>query len=968
MPLRPVHDPAPAGRPPFPGGWRPAGGPRRRLRAARVALGAAALAAAMMVALPASGPAATAHARGRRSQAASGSKCPWAHSSAPLARRVAEVMRHMTLGDEIDMVEGHGTSNPYVFYMAGIPKLCIPSMGEEDGPVGVADGMTGVTALPSGVSLAATFDPRLANLYGRVVGAEEAGKGASVNLGPTVNIDRDPRWGRSFEAYTEDPFLNAALATREIEGVQSQRVMSQVKHFDAYNQETYRNTPSDDVIVSDRTLHEIYMPAFQAAIERAKAASVMCAYSTVNGHYSCQNHYLLTNVLRQEWNFPGFVTSDYGALHSTTGGAFAGTDQEQPENTYYGQALKSDVQSGTVPRAVLNTMVQRILTEMFRFNFISRPPTGSTSATVTTPAHVALSNKVAEAGTTLLKDSGHVLPLSSSKAGRIAVIGPSASPSPTYAGGGSAYVIPSRTVTPLQGVRAAAKGGTHIVYRRGLPTDTSLPEIPARDLKPAYAPTPYGGSYDGTLTAPQTGTYVLAIDNPCGCYTSTYLYLDRRELIDDPSTPPVHMYSVAVHLEGGRKYALHITGASDKLAWGTPSRLAPGLAKAVAAAASAKTAIVVVSDDTESEATDRPSLELPSAQNELISQVAAANPRTVVVVNAGAPIAMPWLSRVAGVLDAWYPGQTSGDALAAVLFGKVDPGGHLPVTFPKSLSQVPAHTTARFPGNGSTVRYSEGIDVGYRWYDAKHITPLFPFGFGLSYTRFRFSNLRVSPGSSDGVSDVQVSATITNVGRRSGSDVAQLYLGDPASTGEPPRQLVGFRRLTLGAGRSAQVRFTITPRDTWWWDQSAPGAAAAGGGWSQTAGTYRVYVGDSSALANLPLVGSFRIDRTAAARQVVVRAPATLHPGRPARVRVTLTASGNETLHNVRLALQVPEGWTVKLVGSNLFDRVGPSASPSASFIVRPPSYAPNSLAVVHATAQLGPAATREAGTTVTVG
>ena len=202
-------------------------------------------------------------------------------------------MHKMTLSDEIDMVEGHGTTNPYVFYMAGIPSLCIPSMGEEDGPNGVADGLTGVTALPSGVSLAATFDPSLAGRYGQVVGAEEAGKGASVNLGPTVNIDRDPRWGRSFETYTEDPYLNATLATSEIDGVQSQREMSQVKHYAVYNQETYRNTPSDDVIISDRAMHEIYLPAFQAAIERAKSASAMCSYSAPNGRYACQNRYLL---------------------------------------------------------------------------------------------------------------------------------------------------------------------------------------------------------------------------------------------------------------------------------------------------------------------------------------------------------------------------------------------------------------------------------------------------------------------------------------------------------------------------------------------------------------------------------------------------------------------------------------------------------------------------------------------------
>ena len=401
-------------------------------------------------------------------------------------------------------------------------------------------------------------------------------------------------------------------------------------------------------------------------------------------------------------------------------------------------------------------------------------------------------------------------------------------------------MIPSATVTPLAGIQAAAGSGTNVVYSQGLPADTSLPSIPSSDLSPAYSSTPSGGSYTGTLTAPQTGTYVLALTNPCGCYTSTYLSLNGQQILDNPSTPPVHTYSAAVQLTAGQQYTLSISGQSSQLLWGTPSALAPDINAAVSAAQSASTAVVVVSDDTESEATDRPSLNLPSAQDELIEAVAAANPHTVVVINAGAPVAMPWLSQVAAVLDAWYPGQTSGTSLASVLFGQTDPGGHLPVTFPASLSQVPASTTAQFPGNGSTVQYSEGIDVGYRWYDANSVTPLFPFGFGLSYTQFAFSNLQISPSSVDGTQDVQVSATVTNTGQRAGSDVAQLYLGDPSGSGEPPRQLAGFQRVDLGPGASAQVSFTITPQQESWWDDSA-------NGWTQTEGTYSVYVGDSSA-------------------------------------------------------------------------------------------------------------------------
>ncbi|MGO9959566.1 MAG: glycoside hydrolase family 3 C-terminal domain-containing protein [Solirubrobacteraceae bacterium] len=902
---------------------------------------------------------------------AQSSSCPWVASNAPIAERVAQVMSAMTVAQEDFLVEGHGTTNegpnpspnPYVFWMPGIPSLCIPKLGEEDGPAGVADGLVGVTQLPAGVGLAATWDPTLAWSYGQVIGSEEAGKGADVNLGPTVNIDRDPRWGRSFEAFTEDPFLNGSLATAEIDGVQSTGEMSQVKHVAAYNQETNRNTEADNVIVSDRVLHEIYLPAFEAAVTQAQAASVMCAYSSINGEYACQNPYLETATLRDLWDFPGFVTSDYGALHDTSG-APDGTDQEQPFDTYFGTPLETAVSSGALPQSVLNTMVQRILTEMFRFNLFRDPRPVTTSATVTSSAHQAVGNDVDDSGTVLLKNTGGTLPLSASNAGTVAVIGPSASASPTYGGGGSAYVVPSSTITPLQGLQAAAGSGTQIAYTQGLPTDSSLPAIPSADLSPAYPSggTGFGGSYTGTLTAPETGTYVLAFTNQCGCYSPEYLSLNGQNLIDDPGTPPVSTYSVAVNLVAGTPYTLAISGGgeSSNLNWGTPSALAPGLSDAVAEAKAAKTAVVVVSDDTESEATDRLSLNLPSAQDELISDVAAANPHTVVVVDAGAPVAMPWLSQVASVVDAWYPGQTSGESLADVLFGKVDPSGHLPVTFPTSLAQVPASTDAQFPGVNGQVLYSEGLDVGYRWYDASNLTPLFPFGFGLSYTKFAFSQLSITPAADNGIGDVHVSATMTNVGNTAGADVAQLYLGDPASAQEPPRQLVGFRKVTLNPSQSARVRFTITPRDTWWWDEAA-------NGWSQSPGAYEVYVGDSSALANLPLEGSFTIAQTAAARQVVVNAPTEFAPGGGAFVSACLTRSGNETLPTVRLSLQLPGGWTALPFGPTTFANVRPGQAPCGGFIVTPPSWAPLTSATVHATAAFGPDAVREAGVTTTL-
>ena len=347
-------------------------------------LSASALVAAFVPA--ASAPAASA---ADTAPAAATPSCPWLDSSLSVSARVQMLLPQMTLANKLDLVTGAGFSEPYVFYTAGIPSLCIPAIGEEDGPLGVGDGLTGVTQLPAAVSLAATFDPSLAHQYGQVIGSEEHGKGAMVNLGPTVNIDRDPRWGRSFEAFTEDPFLNSSMAVSEIDGVQSQGEMSQVKHLAVYNQETNRNNSADNAIVSQRALHEIYLPAFWAATTQAKASSVMCAYSTINGQFACQNQDLMKDTLDQNWGFPGFVTSDYQAMHSTVQSADAGDDQEMPAPQFYGSALQTAVDQHQVSMATLNQMVRRILRELFRFNEFNNPPTGTTSTLVTTPADQA---------------------------------------------------------------------------------------------------------------------------------------------------------------------------------------------------------------------------------------------------------------------------------------------------------------------------------------------------------------------------------------------------------------------------------------------------------------------------------------------------------------------------------------------------------------------------------------------------
>jgi beta-glucosidase len=785
---------------------------------------------------------------------AQSANCPWLNQSLSVQQRVNMLLPQMSLADKISMVTGQPGTSPAgaIGATPAISSLCIPAMSQEDGPNGVGDGLTGVTQLPAGVTLSSTWDRALAYQYGSVIGAEEHGKGMMVNYGPTINIQRDPRWGRNFEAFTEDPYLDGVLAAADIQGIQSQDVISEVKHFDAYNQETNRNTPADDVIVSNRTLHEIYMPGFWAALNQGGAGAVMCAYSTVNGQYSCQNSYLL-QTLEQRWGWPGFVSSDYGATHSTVASAEAGLDQEMPDGSYYGSFLQSAVEDGQVSMATLDEMVSRILTEMFKFGFFNHPPTGNTSTVVTTPAHADVARTVAEQGTVLLQNTGGLLPLSASDKS-IAVIGPDGTTSPESEGGGSAAVTAPYVVSPLTGIQNAAPAGVTVT------------------------------SYSGT----------------------------------DPT-------------------------------------------QAAATAASAQVAIVFA-NNFESEGSDLSSITLQNNQDAYIEAVAAANPNTVVVLNTGGPVTMPWLSQVKSVLEAWYPGQEDGNAIAAVLFGNVDPSGHLPETFPASLSQVPASTAAQFPGTNGEVQYSEGLDVGYRWYDSQNITPLFPFGYGLSYTTFGFSHLVVTPQavnnnssgpgetscgcSGQGTNLVRVSATVTNTGTRAGADVVQLYLGDPAAAGEPPRQLEDFQKVSLSPGQSTTVRFTLNGHDLSYWDDDA-------NGWVVPDGSYQVYVGDSSATANLPLHGSFTVARSIGARYATLSAPATANPDSSFTATATFVNDGDIPMAGTRFTLRTPAGWQVSSPSTP--GNIAPGQTVKVPFQVTVPEGAQGSAGTLTATATAEP-------------
>jgi beta-glucosidase len=669
---------------------------------------------------------------------------PWLNATQTPDQRANELIAQMTLAEKIAML--HGAGGSYVGNVPANTRLGIPAITLEDGPAGVADGMTGVTAFPAPVGVAASWDTPLMNQYGQALGAEEYGKGANVALAPTVNILRNPVWGRSFESLGEDPYLSSQMDVASIQGIQSQNVIATVKHFVANNQEHDRTTDSSNV--DERSLHEIYLPAFQAAVQQSNVGAVMCAYNKVNDIYACEQPYTMNDVLKTQWDFPGFVMSDWDATHSTLQASAAGLDLQMPDASFYGNALQAAVQNGQVSIQTINEMVHRISRTMFAIGLFDHPTTGTPGRTVTTLAHDQFTKTASEQGTVLLQNTNSILPLNASSLASIAVIGSDASDSPMIAGNGSAHVNASSVVTPLQGITNRAGSRVNVQYAEGVNA--------------------HGNS---------------------------------------------------------------------------------SINQAVALAKSSSVAVVFANDQ-ESEGADRSTLSLPFNQDQLIEAVAQANPHTIVVLNTGAPVLMPWVNQVQGIVEAWYPGQEDGNAIAAVLFGDVNPSGKLPMTFPVSDSQVPANTQAQYPGINDESAYSEGLDVGYRYYDANNLTPLFPFGYGLSYTNFAYSNLSISPNSGPFNGTVTVRATLKNTGSRAGADVAQLYVSFPSSMGEPPKQLKGFQRVSLAAGQSQTVSFTLNASAFSYWDTTAHN-------WVVPQGTFQIAVGDSS--RSLPLQGNFQV-------------------------------------------------------------------------------------------------------------
>ncbi|MFG2497604.1 beta-glucosidase [Streptomyces sp. NPDC048441] len=804
--------------------------------------------------------------------------------AAAATRRVRGLIARLTLDEKISLV--HGATDPrrlgQAGYLPGIERLGIPELRLSDGPAGVNVAKS-ATGLPPVSTLGATFSPRLAREYGAVMGREGRALGMDVLLAPQIELSRAPLFSRNKDQSGEDPYLNGLIGAAQVEGVQAQGMLAQAKHFIANNQRLHefdREKPENsyDFVVDDRTLHELYLPAFEAVV-RAGVSSVMSAYNHLNGEWNSENHTVLTDILRGELGFKGFVTSDWGATHST-GAIEDGLDMQMWDGSYFGEPLKKAIKDGSIPQAALDTAAARILGQYDAFGMLdgSRVPAPKS---VDIEAGARLARQVAAQGAVLLTNDGG-LPLSRAALHSLALIGPTAGQVAVSVSGERAYGFEDRMVSPLDALRRITR--RKISYEVGV--DLTGGAVPASAFPKGLArkgggtdttvdftgdealPVGTAAEWSGAFVPPVSGEYALKIQ---GWGAAVSVSLDGKEIaaagaardsftrkwssivpttdgLDNGQAAPTELtggraYSITIKATGWDKSIAERGPVQVRFAWVTPHQRTAAIEAAVRLAERVDTPVVFAFNGEGGAlggSGDLTTLALPAHQDELIGAVAKANPRTVVVLNTGCPVTMPWLAKVGTVLHAGYVGQEGGWSTADLLVGHANPGGKATMTWPKREADHPTLDPAhpeRYYGVDGVVTYSEGIFTGYRGFDKAGTEPLFPFGHGLSYTEFGYRDLSVRRAGAG----YEVSFTVTNRGRRAGAEVPQVYVGAPRGTEVEMavKTLAGFERVELRAGESRRVSVHVAERQLSYWNTD-------GARWVRPEGRRVVYVGASS--------------------------------------------------------------------------------------------------------------------------
>ena len=823
------------------------------------------------------------------------------HTPTPAeVQRVDALVRKMTLDEKLAYIGGTG------FGLRAVPELGIPELNMSDGPYGTrSNSGFPSTTYGAGINLAASWDRELAARVGAGIGRDARARGVHFMLGPGVNIYRSPRNGRNFEYFGEDPFLSGQIAANYIDGMQKQGVSATVKHFLANNSEFLRH--DSESVVDERALREIYLPAFETAVKQGHVSAVMDSYNLINGQHATQNGYFNIDILRKEWGFQGVLMSDWDATYDGVAAANGGLDVEEPSGKFMSpETLGAALKAGTVKEATIDEKVRHVLLVAASYGWLDRDQKDTTISFFDGGNQAAALDSARE-GTVLLKNEHGILPLEASKTKTILVVGPDAYPGAPV-GGGSAGVVPFHMVSALEGITKELGPATTVFYDRGVPTLAHLATSTNFTISRAGGeaglkletfhnlnvsgsptkteavdhvtltgisissviqnldaimdqlfhtpPTEISHRFTGYYQAASAGKYILALEYS-GEGSGNRVFLDDKLIVDNWKLVRAFQPHVTLDLAAGphkivvEEWQKAVVGGHLALAIAPENSIVNKSAVQLAAKADAVVIEAGYWPDNESEAGDR-TFALPFGQDELIREIAAANPKTIVAITSGGNVdSHAWMDRVPAVLQSWYGGQQAGQALAEILFGKVDPSGHLPATFERSAEDNPTFGDYYPDGDSLQVRYKEGIYVGYRGYEKNNVKPLFPFGFGLSYTSFRFSNLKVTqePGP-DGVHGVAM-FEVTNTGKREGAEVAQLYVTeDTPKVDRPVRELKGFERVSLAPGETKHVSIPLDSRSFSYYDVAAKK-------WAIGSSKFTISVGDS--VESLPLTAELTL-------------------------------------------------------------------------------------------------------------